>query len=229
MTIFIRLILAHLFTDLVIFRRFIFDIKQKSRIFGYLLHALLFALCVLALCLPYMNMVWISFKGITLNGWQTLPLLAIAHTAADIAGKTSGRFSAVLFVLWQIVIVTILFLAFPPLRSSGASEYWENFLIIVCGALFVTYFIMTLIYFIEKDLAGECKPDFDVNYANMLIRLALFLLLLAPGFIGWVLGALWVAFVFADSSLRGFDISPARIYVGLPLTVIAGALVKYFF
>ena len=232
MIIFTRLILAHLLTDFVIFRRHLFDIKKENRFWGYSLHFAIFAALTLILCWPYMGMVWVNFLGITLNGWQTLPFLAAAHTATDIACKTTaGRLHTFLFVLWQIVCVSILFLAFPVLSAQqvlAVNEHWETFLIIAAGAVFVTFFIKTLNHFIEKDLYGEYKPMFDVNYANMLIRLALYLLLLAPCFWGLALGALWVGFVLITSKIRGFDISPVRLYIALPLAAIAGAVVRYF-
>jgi len=231
MTVFIRLVLAYLLADFVIFRERIFNLKQKNKIAGYLLHAAIYAALILLLCLPYMDMTWLNIKSLALNGWQTLPLLALAHILIGIAdkseSKTCGVCRTVAFLLWQIVAVSILFLVFPLLGVQQTLEVnycWENFLIISAGALFATYFISTLVYFIEKDLSGEDKPVFDVKYTSMLMRLALYLLLLAPGLTGWLLGGLWIIFYFVAG---GIDVSPARKFVGLPLAVAIAVLVKF--
>lgn len=233
MIVFLRLLIAHMLTDFVILRDESLALRRKG-VWAYLLHAGVFMACVTALCLGFMRLPWLTIGGHTLNGWQLFIPLAGAHLLIDYFDKSQnpaypGR-KTLLFILWQAVAVSVLFYVFPPLsvqQQELVSPLAYKFLIFSAGALFVTYFLSAFIYIIDHDFS-RCGPLIaDEKYMGMLMRLVLFLLLLAPGWAGWVLGGAWLVFMEFALKYYCIDISRIRKAVALPLTAAAGILVRF--
>jgi hypothetical protein len=233
MTVFLRLLLAHMFSDFVFFRASTEKIKRERPILGHALHLSVYALCIIVLCWPYMAAPWFTSDGFSFNGWALLPALAATHFAVDFLDRAdtsgAGRFNTISFLLWQAAAVLVLFLVFPyiPPSSEGSfAEYFDKFLIISAGALFATYFIMMLIYFIQKDLTAAGFPLVDEQYLNILYRVVLYLLVLVPGVACWPLAIGWIILAAFIKKMARVDEPPLRIYFATPLTIAAALAVK---
>jgi len=231
MTIFLRLLAAHMLTDFIIFRDRVYFLRLGGGFKGSILHSLIYIVCIVILCWPFMGIDWINFGGLKLNGWFMLLPLALLHIGADRFDRSlitgAPGHNTAYFIMWQAISVLVLFLV-APLAHYAEIIYFDKFLLVVIGAIFVTYFLMMLLYFIDKDLSAQEFPIPDERYASMLSRLVLYFLLLIPGYMGWGLGVLWLVFAASTGGVRGFDIPKTRIYVGTPLTVTAAVIVRLF-
>ena len=232
MTIFLRLLAAHMLTDFIIFRDRICFLRQGGGCKGCLLHSAIYIACIAILCWPFMGIDWVIFGGFKFNGWFMLAPLALLHIAADrfdrsLTAAGAPGYNTAYFLLWQTISVLLLFLI-APLAHYTEIIYFDKVLLVVIGAVFVTYFLMLLLYYIEKDLSAQEFPIPDERYASMLYRLVIYLLLLIPGYMGWGLGVLWLVFASSTKNISGFDGSKIRIYAGTPLTVIAAVIIRIF-
>ncbi|MDR1684516.1 MAG: DUF3307 domain-containing protein [Elusimicrobiota bacterium] len=228
MSVFLRLLLAYLLAEFVFPQQQLIKLKTKNGFWGYVIHALVFfALCAV-LCLGSLGEIWLQPGPVPLNGWACLALLGFAHALIDFINKAdlavAGRFNTLLFLLWQSVSVLLLFLIFPP--SSAQTPRFDNFLIVLAGAVFVTYVLMAFLHFVRKDIWAEEYPTADERYTNIFMRLVLYLLLLAQGFWGYALGAAWVVALLYFRRARVVDVCPVRFYGGLPLAFIAAVIVR---
>lgn len=228
-----RLILAHMFSDFVFFRASTEKIKRERPALGHALHLSVYMLCIIILCRPYMDVPWLMFGGLCFNGWMMLPALLAIHFAVDFLDRAdisaAGRFNTVSFLLWQVVAVSALFLVFPyvPLSAEGSfAGYFDKFLIIAAGALFATYFVMMLNYFIRRDLTAAGFPLVDEQYFNILYRIVLYFLMLVPGIACWPLAIGWIALAAFIRKMARIDELPLRIYFATSLTIAAALAVK---
>jgi hypothetical protein len=233
MTVFWRLILAHMFAEFVLFRNATFNLKQKLGPIGYLIHGAVYFVCALLLTFNYAGITWIDFGFASLNGWQALALLGVFHVFCDIVNRSDTAvgecYNTIFFLLWQTIGVLFIFTIFPIIPAEEILHYGsgpDEFLVVLAGAVFVTYFLMMLLYFIKKDLKLEEYPIVDERYATMLFRLILYLTLLTPSLWGYILGAAWLVFIWATKGVRVFDMCNIRITVGVPLTVITAVLTR---
>ena len=232
MTVFLRLLLAHFLADFVLHRQKLFELKSNKPFLGYGLHGLTFFIVAVALCFDYLHLPWLDFGVFALNGWVMLALASLLHGAFDMLNSSdrmkSERYNTVLFVLWQTVEISLLFLIFPYVPSSPL--HFNNFLIILNGALFVAYFIMVLLHYLRVDIATEdCNPAFEESYAAMLYRIILYFLVLAPGFWGYGLGAAWVGFCAYTKGGGIIDVNPRCFWTGTVLTFLTALIVRLFF
>ncbi|MDR1123043.1 MAG: DUF3307 domain-containing protein [Elusimicrobiota bacterium] len=233
MTVFLRLLLAHMFSDFVFFRASTEKLKRERPVLGHALHLSVYMVCVIVFCRPYMGLPWLTLGGFAFNGWALLPALLAVHMVVDLMDHTdvsaAGRFHTISFLLWQIAAVLVLFLVFPyvPPQAEGSfAECFDKFLIIAAGALFATYFIMMLLYFIQRDLMGADFPLVDEQFFNILYRVVLYFLMLVPGVACWPLAAGWIALAAFIRKMARTDEPPLRIYFATLLTVAVALAVK---
>ncbi|MDR0953419.1 MAG: DUF3307 domain-containing protein [Elusimicrobiota bacterium] len=234
MILFLRLLLAHFLADFVFHGDILFRLKEKSKYKGYGLHAIVYFLCLLVLCWPYLNMHWFNLGPLAFNGWFSIILLVAAHIAVDNmnSGDDNGyeRGNFITFLLWQIVAILFLFFIapiMPPLPSDQVFLNNENFLIGLNGAFFVTTFFVIFLYLLEKSLSGENALLFEAKYLGIAYRLALYLLLLIPSFIGYILAAVWVGVICFLKHPRSFSELSLRFTLGTVFTVVVAIFVRF--
>lgn len=232
MTVFWRLLLAHLLADFVLHTDKIYDLKKRTRFYGVLTHGAVYMLCLFVCLWPYLKMHWFTLgRGIYFNGFNALTLLVLFHMLCDKIDKSDimevkGQ-NAFLFAAWQIIEVLILFLIFPILPVYGGNFLGGDKLLIVAnGSLIVTYGFMVFIHLLERDFDKQEYPIFDVRYVTMLSRLLLYLSILLPSYVGCPLAIAWVVFLFTPIRRRIIEDYPLRSLLSLCLTVSFALLTK---
>lgn len=233
MTIFWRLVLAHLMADFLFHFNFIYRLKNTKIFAGYLVHGLVFFLAGAICCKDYLFIPWLNLGVISLNGMQSLLVLSVLHTLLDKINPSEVRafngLNSVLFLLWQIMEIMLLFVFAPFVSVKGQSFIVGNkFIFIFIGVLVTTYFFMVLIYLFKRDFCKGVYPIFDERFVSTLYRLALYLLLLIPGFWGYCFGGLWA---FSGAVLKKpfvIDTCPYRLYGGTVITIIFALIMRFF-
>ncbi|MDR0645479.1 MAG: DUF3307 domain-containing protein [Elusimicrobiota bacterium] len=236
MTVFLRLVLAHFLAEFVFLRDFVSSMKSQKKVLGYALHGIVYMLCIILTCGGYLNLPWIVIGNCVFNGWHLLLPVTVVHLLADILNRADvcrgGNYNTVYFLLWQMIDILIFFLIFPVIPAQELSQYGlyaDKFFAIAAGAIFVAYFTMLLLFYIEKDL--QCAgglPSSDENFAGILFRTSLFFLLLIPSYWGYVLGFLWIGLVLFTKTLKVIDVSYLRFTAGAVCSVFAAFTVKFF-
>ena len=232
MTIFFRLLTAHLLVDFIIFRERVYELRQcdEKYALGHALHVGVYVLAIIILCWPFMGMTWADLGAFKINGWLMLAPLVLIHLAADRFDRSSTAagapgYNTIYFFARQLISISALFLI-APAAPYMALTFFDKALLVLSGGVFVTYFLMMMLHHIDNDLNVQEFPTPDERYAEMLYRAVLYLLLLLPGYMGWGLGILWLVFVASTKNAHGFDASAIKIYIGTPLTILAALLIR---
>ena len=233
MSIFWRLVFAHLLADFLFHFNFIYKLKHTKVFAGYFVHGVVFFLAALICCNAFLDISWIHFGSLYLDGKQTIFILAVLHALLDKINPSETRsfeghnFS--LFLLWQAIEIMLLFIVAPFVSVKGERFFvGDIFIFILIGVLISTYFFMVLIHFFKKDFCQGTYPIFDERFVSTLYRLALYLLLLIPGFWGYALGLLWAFLGAVIKKPLVIDTCPYRLYGGSVITIILALFTRLF-
>ena len=233
MSIFWRLVLAHLLSDFLFHFNFIYHLKNTKVFAGYFVHGIVFFLTAIICCNNFLNIPWIQFGSLSLNGMQSIFILAVLHALLDKINPSETRafngYNFFLFLLWQAIEIMLLFIVAPLVSVRGESFIvGDKFIFILIGVLVSTYFFMVLIYLFKRDFCQSTYPIFDERFVSTLYRLALYLLFLIPSFWGYALGLLWI---FLGAVLKKpfvIDTCPYRLYGGTVITIIFTLIMRFF-
>lgn len=233
MSIFWRLVLAHLLADFLFHFNFIYRLKNTKVFAGYFVHGVVFFLMGLICCHNFLNLPWINFGSISLDGTKSIFVLAVLHALLDKINPSETRsfdgYNFSLFLLWQAIEIMLLFIVAPLVSVKGESFIvGDRFIFILIGSLVSTYFFMVLIYLFKRDFCHSTYPIFDERFVSTLYRLTLYLLLLMPSFWGYMLGLTWA---FSGSVLKKpfvIDSCPYRLYGGTVITMIFALIMRFF-
>lgn len=235
MAIFWRLLLGHMLADFTLQTNFINAWKRKST-WGMFVHCAMHPLLYAALCLPFLNDLWVDAGPVRLQGWTCVLLIFILHYMEDewrvftiFRYKTPDN---TIYFLWDQLIHWLCIFAFVPLGLSDYGEggiFPEKWPVLGCLAVLVTHFCTVLIYFLEKDLFRGSYPGFDEKHLSMAERLVLWLFFLLPGMSWAPMALLWLGVMYNLRSRRILDFSWLSFYVGGSLTLLAGAAARYLY
>ena len=228
MSIFWRLVLAHLMADFLFHFNFIYRLKSSKFFTGYFVHGMVFFVCALVCCRNFLNMSWLF----GLNGVQSIFILAILHALLDKINPCETRafegYNFSLFLLWQAIEIMLLFIFAPFVSVRGESFIiGDKLIFIVIGILISTYFFMVLIHLFKRDFCQGIYPIFDERFVSTSYRLAIYLLLLIPTVWGYVLGATWIISGAILKKPFVIDNCPYRLYGGTVITVIFALIVRF--
>ncbi len=233
MSIFWRLVLAHLLADFLFHFNFIYKLKHTKVFAGYFVHGIVFFLAGLICCHNFLAITWINFGSVSLDGTKSIFVLAVLHSLLDKINPSETRafegHNFILFLLWQAIEIMLLFVVAPLVVVKGESFIVGNrFLFILIGVLTSTYFFMALIHFFKKDFMQAAYPIFDERFVSTLYRLTLYLLLLLPGFWGYMLGFLWAFSGAVFKKPFVIDTCPYRLHGGTIITIILAVIMRLF-
>jgi hypothetical protein len=213
LTIFWRLVLAHLLADFTLQTNRVAAWKRES-LWGTIMHSAIFGVCALALCWPYTTALWhLYFGHIVLRGWAIILILMMLHFAEDqwrvsAIVKHTKEDSLAFFVWDQGFHIGTIFLLSPAVVAPV-----EKWVMLAILAIFVTHFSAILIYYLERFKAGEAQLQTQDKYKLMAERFCIALAMVIPGWWAAGLAALWV--------LRSKSIA------GNILALSAGLLTRY--
>ncbi|MBQ4493619.1 MAG: DUF3307 domain-containing protein [Elusimicrobiaceae bacterium] len=233
MIIFWRLVLAHLMADFLFHFNFIYKLKNTKVFAGYFVHGVVFFLSAVICCQDFLFIPWLRTPFFTLNGAQSILVLSILHAGLDKINPSETRsfkgYNLSLFLLWQAIEIMLLFIFAPFVSVPGKSFIvGDKFIFILIGVLISTYFFMVLIHLFKRDFCQGTYPIFDERFVSTLYRLSLYLLLLIPGFSGYLLGGIWA---FCGAILKKplvIDNCPYRLYGGTAITIILALIMRFF-
>ena len=233
MSIFWRLVLAHLMADFLFHFNFIYKLKNTKIFAGYFVHGVVFFVSAVSCCQDFLFIPWFALGPLTLNGVQSILVLAVLHTLLDKINPSETRafagYNLALFLLWQAMEIMLLFIFAPFISVPGQSFIvGDKLIFILIGVLISTYFFMVSIHFFKKDVCQSDYPIFDERFVSTLYRLSLYLLLLIPGFWGYLLGGMWA---FCCAILKKpfvIDNCPYRLYGGTTITIILALIMRFF-
>lgn len=233
MSLFWRLVLAHLLADFLFHFNFIYKLKNTKVFAGYFVHGVVFFLLALICCSSFLNITWMHFGSFYLDGTKSILILAVLHALLDKINPSETRsfqghnFS--LFLLWQAMEIMLLFIVAPFVSVKGESFIVGNkFIFISIGILITTYFFMVLIHLFKRDFCQGTYPIFDERFVSTLYRLALYLLLLIPGFWGYLLGLSWAFSCVIVKKPFVIDSCSYRLYGGTVITIIFALVMRFF-
>ena len=232
MSIFWRLVLAHLQADFLFHFNFIYKLKHTKVFAGYFVHGVVFFICALFVCQNYLSITWLDFSSFSLNGIESIFILALLHALLDKLNPSETRafegYNLVLFLLWQAMEIMLLFLFAPLISVKGQSFLiGDKFIFIFIGVLITTYFFMVLIHLFKRDFCSASYPIFDERFVSTLYRLSLYLLLLIPGFWGYILGGIWAFLGAVLKKPLVIDNCPYRLYGGTVITIIFALCMRF--
>ena len=232
MSIFWRLVLAHLMADFLFHFNFIYNLKRTKKFSGYLLHGAVFFICALVCSQDYLALPWLDFGSFSFNGTQSLFLLALLHALLDKMNPSEVRafkgFNLFSFLLWQAMEIMLIFIIAPVIYIPQESFIiGDKFVFILIGILINTYFFMVLIHLFKRDFRAGTYPIFDERFVSTLYRLSLYLLLLIPSFWGYILGSLWVFCAAVIKKPLVIDNCAYRLYGGTVITIIFALIVRF--
>ncbi|MFC1679168.1 DUF3307 domain-containing protein [Elusimicrobiota bacterium] len=230
MTIFWRLLFAHLVADFTLQTDFVNAWKRKGT-WGMLVHAATHLVVSIALCWPHLNDLWIDTAHVKLQGWSCVLIIFLLHFLED-EWRVFSIFRKKMpdntfHFLWDQVIHVLIILAFSPWWSYWYGGFMpEKWPIYGCLAVMVTHFCTVLLYFIERDKFDSPYPELDEKYVTMSERFVLATAFILPGFWGIAAPAAWGGAIYLFRLKRGLDYSWFSFYVGGLLAVVAGVLVR---
>lgn len=231
MIVFWRLVLAYYLADVAFYGQSFYKWHASSRAKSALAHGVLFFILCGLITYPYLSMQWPFLDLFDLPGWACIVLFTLFHIFTDewFTLPASLKYHRTLtFMFHDAVNLLFLFLCVPfdVLYSTGhfAAEGWVYGMVGLVLAVFATG---RLCYFIEKDKYGREYPTLDENLLLNICRAIFFLIMLLPGW-RWVflLAIWWGACVYARR-IRLLDISNISFYLGFPMAVVLGLLVRY--
>lgn len=233
MSIFWRLVLAHLMADFLFHFNFIYKLKNTKIFAGYIVHGLVFFWSAVLCCHEFLFIPWLNLGSFDLNGVQSILILAVLHALLDKINPSETRsfqgYNLFLFLLWQAMEIMLLFIFAPFISIPGQSIFvGDKLIFIFIGVLISTYFFMVSIHFLKRDINQSAYPIFDERFVSTLYRLSLYLLLLIPGFWGYLLGFIWAFLVVILKKPFVVDTCPYRLYGGTAITIILAFIMRFF-
>lgn len=232
MSIFWRLVLAHLMADFLFHFNFVYKLKNTKIFAGYFVHGVVFFLSAVVCCQDFLFIPWLKFASLNLNGIQSIFVLSILHALLDKINPSETRsfagYNLFLFLLWQAMEIMLLFIFVPFISVRNQSFIvGDKFIFILVGGLISTYFFMVLIHFFKRDFCQGTYPIFDERFVSTLYRLSLYLFLLIPGFWGYLLGIIWAFLVVVLRKPFVVDTCPYRLYGGTAITIILALIMRF--
>ena len=226
MTVFGHLLLGHLLADFVLKRK---ALKHKNA--GYFIwRAGLYFMALSLCCANYLFMPWFEISGLQLNGFCAAALAAAAYLAVGFLGRgVQIRRSALFFFLArQFILISILLIIAPVPPFDGDFLhyiYGSDLLLIINSCLIVSYvfsaFLLRLSLALDDRL--NIKAFFDRRFLNMLLRVVLFLLIIMPGWFGFLCAAV-ISICLIKTKL--FEDDDLYFYIGGFMTVVFAILCR---
>ncbi|MEW6040640.1 MAG: DUF3307 domain-containing protein [Elusimicrobiota bacterium] len=243
MSVFWRLLLAHLLTDFT-FQTDKIALWKRGSIGGVVFHSSIFLLISVLFCLPFLNQTWWK-----LPGYLCIFLLFLIHFIEDyyriLSIQKAGAPDNILFFVWdQFIHIVIIFLftpttinlnisgkkeLFPLSLISGDALFSDKIFIVLSIAVVVTHFTSILIYYLEQHFYGR---DLITNrlkgkYYLIVERLFIFVCLLLPGPWWLVFPVVWLIRPLAHRNNNAYKFSRMNIILSNILAIVSGFITRF--
>ncbi len=232
MVVFWHLLLAHLLADFPLHTDYIYYKKISNPFKGLSVHGLVYMVCLFICCLPYLEIQWFTFAGVTFNGVETIFLLTLIHMFSDYIDVSDNHdligINALMFVCWQVLEIAVLFVVSPLILEvqTGINSWILKFIIILDGLIISTYVFMVLIHLFIKDFIHKNYPTFDERYISMIYRAGLYTSLILPSNIAFITAFVWITCLFAVFSIKQVSFVSVKNIAGTILTICVALFIR---
>ncbi len=232
MVVFWHLLLAHFLADFPLHADYIYRKKISNPFKGLSVHGLVYMICLLICCLPYLEIKWFTFAGVTFNGVETIFLLTLIHMFSDYIDVSDNHdligINALMFVCWQVLEIAVLFIVSPLIIKvePGINLWILKLIIILNGLIISTYVFMVLIHLFIKDFIHKNYPTFDERYIYMIYRAGLYTSLILPSNIAFITAFVWITCLFAVFSIKQVSFISAKNIAGTILTICLAVFIR---
>lgn len=231
MTIFWRLILAHLLADFTFQFNFVAKWK-RTRWYGLLLHCFIHYLCFIFLTFPFLNLEW----AYGLTGWKICLIITLIHYLID-AFKSfclNGKYlrDGLHFFLFDQMLhyyVIFLFAGFleVPFGMQALSTRW---IIMLSIFAFIAQPLAVHIYYMDKELDRDTLfPSLSQEYFMIVERLVLVLFFFMPGIWWQPCAFLWIMQMIMIKARKMIDITKLNLAFSIVITIAFGVLGRILF
>ena len=233
MIVFWHLLLAHLLADFTFHTDYIYQKKITNPFKGLTLHGLVYLVCLSVCCLPYLEMKWFTVIGVSFNGIETIFLLTFLHILSDFIDVSDNHdvigINALMFTCWQLIEISILFIVAPFMLTpkEGLSFWILKFIIILNGLIISAHLLMVFIHLFIKDFMHKSYPTFDERYVSMIYRSGLYMSLILPSGISYIIALIWVGCLFAIFKTKEVSFMSRKNIAGTILTVLIAMGVRW--
>lgn len=232
MIVFWHLLLAHLLADFTLHTDYIYQKKISNPFKGLTVHGLVYLVCLLICCLPYLEINWFNVAGVSFNGVESIFLLTLIHMVSDCIDVSDNHdvigMNAIMFVCWQIIEIAVLFIFAPFITKETALSFWVlKFIIILCGLIISSHLLMVLIHLFIKDFVHKNYPSFDERYVSMIYRGGLYMALILPSNIAYAIAAIWIICLFAIFKIKEVSFMSGKNIAGTVLTLLIALGVRW--
>ncbi len=226
MIVFWHLLLAHLLADFTFHTDYIYRKKITNPFKGLSVHGFVYMVCLIICCLPYLEMKWFTLAGVSFNGVETIFLLTFLHMLSDYIDVSDNHdvigINASMFVCWQIIEISVLFIVapfiFPP--KASISLLILKFIIILNGLIISAHALMVLIHLFTKDFIHTNYPTFDERYVSMIYRAGLYMSLVLPSSIAFIVALIWIGCLFVVFNIKQVNFMSYKNISGTILTIL---------
>ncbi len=233
MIVFWHLLLAHLLADFTFHTDYIYRKKITNPFKGLSVHGFVYMVCLLVCCLPYLEMKWFTLAGVSFNGVETIFLLTFIHMLSDYIDVSDNHdvigMNALMFICWQIIEISVLFIVAPFMLTdkAGISFWILKFVIILNGLIISAHALMVLIHLFTKDFVHTNYPTFDERYVSMIYRAGLYMSLVLPSYIAFVIALIWIGCLFVIFNIKQVSFMSHKNVSGTILTVLIALCVRW--
>lgn len=233
MIVFWHLLLAHLLADFTFHTDYIYRKKITNPFKGLSIHGFVYMICLLICCLPYLEIKWFTLAGIQFNGVETIFLLTLIHMFSDFIDISDNHeiigINALMFVCWQIIEISILFIVTPFMLTpkTGLSFWILKLIIILNGLIISAHVLMVLIHLFTKDFVYTNYPTFDERYVSMIYRAGLYMSLILPSDIAFVIALIWLCCLFVIFQMKKVNFMSYKNISGTVLTLLIALGVRW--
>lgn len=233
MIVFWHLLLAHLLADFTLHTDYIYRKKITNPFKGLAVHGLVYMVCLLICCLPYLEMEWFTVTGISFNGVETIFLLTLVHMLSDYIDLSDNHdvigINALMFVCWQLIEISVLFIVTPFISVTPGSLSFGSlkFTIILSGLIISSHLLMVLIHLFIKDFVHKSYPTFDERYVSMIYRGGLYMSLILPSNIAFIVASIWLCCLFLVFKIKQVSFMSSKNIAGTILTVLIAMGVRW--
>ncbi len=234
MIVFWHLLLAHFLADFTLHTDYIYRKKITNPFKGLTVHGLVYLVCLLICCLPYLEINWFTVAGVSFNGVESIFLLTLIHILSDFIDVSDNHdvigINAVMFVCWQIIEISILFIVAPFILTPERTDisFWILILIIILNGLIISsHLLMVLIHLFIKDFVHKNYPTFDERYVSMIYRGGLYMSLILPSNIAFLVALIWIGCLSIIFKMKEVNFMSGKNIAGTILTLLIAMGVRY--
>ena len=224
MTLFWRMVLAHLLADFTL--QFSFVAKWKrEKWFGMPLHCLTHFFTLIVLTWPFLGQNW----AFGIKGWVACAIITIIHYVIDIARVFAIRHlrlrdGLALLALDQILHYAVLFMFYAPVSVLPGQEIIASkWFIIFSLFVLASHASSVLIYYFDKEIDSKIVfPSLGEQYFLIAERIVLMLFFFLPGIFWMPFAFLWSVQLIMIKTYRVIDISMTGAIISFIVPIVCG-------